>query len=111
MAAAALDDDDEDMPRPAPVQAARVPAPAAVPPPAAAPPRATADVHAQRIAALESELRATKQAHQQSLALVSSTRQDVSRLTEELGRSKAHASALQAVIQAAVATLASASHP
>ena len=122
MAAAALDDEDEaDIQRPAPVQVAPVQAPvttptvvtalAAVKAPAIVPAPAVVDVHAQQIAALEAELAFTKQAHQQSVALLSSSRLDVSRLTEELSRSKAHASALQAVIQNAMLTLASASHP
>ena len=127
MAAAALDDEDEaDIPRPAPVQAAPVQAapmqaarvtaptvvaaPVVVTAPATVPAAAIVDVHAQRIAALEAELASTKLAHQQAVALLSSSRLDVSRLTEELGRSKAHASALQAVIQNAIATLASATH-
>jgi hypothetical protein len=123
MAAAALDDEDEaDIPRPAPVQAAPVQAarmtapaimtaPTVVAAPAIMVAPAEVDVHAQRIAALEAELVTTKQAHQQAVALLSSSRLDVSRLTEELGRSKAHASALQAVIQNAMATLSSASYP
>ena len=137
MAAAALDDEDEaDIPRPAPVQAAPVQAapvqaapvqaapmqaarvtaptvvaaPVVVTAPATVPAAAVVDVHAQRIAALEAELASTKLAHQQAVALLSSSRLDVSRLTEELGRSNAHASALQAVIQNAIATLASATH-